>query len=266
MFSKELSIMDLDLIFEFLQRNRQFNHKLQENFYKSTLISQDKVENTHKIISLLYKAANTQSKPNIDELSKFYRFIWDNISKLGTFESFVSLLNSNPMPRLTTYESLYLGLSKKNGWGPKTSALFVKIIYHIHNGNYDKRLQLWSDAPIDLSVQDRIYLPVDRVIISIFNRLGKKNWNFNSINKLLSEKYCPEKIEIWDDLWFWGFITQKVVDKERIFEWNPNKYWALEYSDKSESVINEIKSLAQEFLCVLDKSIENSAATNGVRL
>ena len=153
------------------------------------------------------------------------------------------------------------------GWGPKTAALFVKSIFHVHSEMYNKdtNLKIWPKMYQKIEDGDVFRLPVDKVILEIFkaikptytktmnnNRSKEVQWSFTNINKLLSEYYPnPNDIEIWDDLWFWGFITQRIheVDsngkkiikkntknkskKKRFIEWNPNKYWALRDSGKN---------------------------------
>ena len=72
--------------------------------------------------------------------------------------------------------------------------------------------------------------------------------------------YSAEEIEVWDDLWFWGYITQKIdviqrankkkdIKREtrRKIEWNKNKYWALRDSDKNSKKAEEIERKAEVF-------------------
>src|SRR5690606_8375511 len=113
------------------------------------------------------------------------------------------------------------------------------------NANYPPELKIWDDAPTEIKDNDSFYLPVDAVIISIFNSLENKNWDFKNINKKLKE-YDGNDIEIWDDLWFWGFITQKGTGNVRKMEWNLNKYWTLRESDKNPFMIEKIKNKAEE--------------------
>lgn len=122
----------------------------------------------------------------------------------------------------------------------------------MHNGHYSDKLKIWADVPKTISKNDNFYLPVDAVIIAIFKKLDSStNWDFDKINKTLKEKYNRHEIEAWDDLWFWGFITQNGSGDNRAFEWNENKYWALEESDKNPKTIKEIKEKAVEFLKIL---------------
>lgn len=233
----------LDRIYEFLLEHRQYNKELQEKYYKSTLLWHNDIES--KVFSMLYGAANTQSQPKINKLAEFYRFIYEDLDVLSSFEKLVHRISDK---RNGTYLDLFKGLKGKSGWGPKTSALFVKSIYNIHSGKYDPKLRIWADAPSTISTNDQLYLPVDQVIIEIFKRIEDKKWTFSSINKLLNKHYAGEQIVIWDDLWFWGFITQKVENKKRIFVWNQNKYWALECSDKTYTSIAKIEQLSLVFL------------------
>ena len=145
-------------------------------------------------------------------------------------------------------------MQRQSGWGDKTSALFVKTIYHLHNGQYSKELKIWNDVPIIISNNDKFFLPVDAVIIKIFRELDNTiNWNFKNVNAKLKSKYTEQDIEIWDDLWFWGFVTQNGSGNDRILEWNENKYWTLKDSDKNDKMINEIKQKSEEFLSILRK-------------
>jgi len=157
----------------------------------------------------------------------------------------------NPRKPLS-FDSLYNGMKNQNGWGKKTAALFSKSIYHLHNGHYSENLKIWEDVPETIADNDNFYLPVDAVIIAIFKKLdSSKNWDFDKVNKTLKEKYNGQQIEVWDDLWFWGFITQNGSGGNRAFEWNENKYWALKESDKIQKNILEIKEKAEEFLKIL---------------
>lgn len=112
-------------------------------------------------------------------------------------------------------------------------------------------LEIWEDAPQSLNNNDRLYIPVDTVIIEIFKRIGFDRCNFDTINKEVAKYYHGEAIEVWDDLWFWGFITQRRSGNQRTLGWNPNKYWSLENSNKDEIIITEIKEKAEHFLKLL---------------
>ena len=233
----------IDLLFKFISNNRQYNKALQERYYRSVILPY-KDEN-EKIISLLYHIANTQSQPKIDKLAEFYKSIITEENSLKSFKEFVVKINPNGK---SNFESVYKGMLKQKGWGPKTSALISKSIFHLHNGQYSEDLKIWDDVPKLIDDNDSFYLPVDAVIIAIFKKLDSSiNWDFEKINKTLKEKYKEQEIEIWDDLWFWGFITQN-GGENRKFEWNENKYWVLKESDKDKLKIQEIKNKCHEFL------------------
>ena len=124
-----------------------------------------------------------------------------------------------------------------------------KSIFHLHNGHYSEDLKIWNDVPKLIDENDSFYLPVDAVIIAIFTKLDNSiKWDFDKINKTLEKKYKGQQIEVWDDLWFWGFITQNGSGDNRVFEWNENKYWVLKESDKEKIKIEEIKNKCHEFL------------------
>jgi hypothetical protein len=240
----------LELIFDFLNSNREHNHKLQEKFYGSVLKPFNKT--SEKIISLLYHIANTQSQPKIDNLAKFFIELHENIECLNSFQNFVEYIK----PKSETeknFRTLYLGLEKQSGWGKKTSALFVKTIFHLHNSEYSNELQIWNDVPKTIEKNDEFFLPVDAVIVSIFKKLNSEiKWDFDKINTKLKKVYKEREIEVWDDLWFWGFITQNGTGENRKFEWNLNKYWALKETDKNKIEIKTIEIKAEIFLKLMN--------------
>jgi len=238
----------LNNIFDFLINNRIYNKELQIRYYQKIINPQDSI--SKNVISLLYKIANTQSQPNINYLSSFYQKIYREYDLLNSFNGFMSIIKPNGSKN-EDYIDLFNGMSEQPGWGKKTSALFVKTVYHLHNKEYPNELKLWRDIKGGLVDNDKLFLPVDSVIIAIFNKIEPLKWNFNNINQVLSIYYSGEEIEVWDDLWFWGFITQMGSGRKRQIKWNMNKYWVLEESDKSNKTINEINIKANEFLKIL---------------
>jgi hypothetical protein len=238
----------LDRLFEFISDNRKYNKAQQERYYRSIILPYK--NDKDKVISLLYHIANTQSQPNIDRLAEFYKSIYTDLNCLTSFENFIHKINPNAP---INYESLYNGMLSQKGWGLKTSALISKSIFHLHNGQYSAELKIWTDVPKAIGEHENFYLPVDSVIIAIFKKLDKsKKWTFININSTLKQNYNSQQIEIWDDLWFWGFITQNGSGDNRKFEWNENKYWALKETDKDKQKIEEIKSKASEFLNIFN--------------
>ena len=239
----------LDKLYEFLKINRQYNKELQITYYNSII---DPKKNTFdRVYSLLYHIANTQSQPKIDKLAEFYQKIFKEPEKLNTFGGFMSIIN--PTNKYSNnYDGLFKSMVNQKGWGNKTSALLVKSLYHFHNGDYPQELKIWNDIPKKISSDDKLNLPVDIVIIEIFKRINKNNWNFNKINNELSaQQYKGKTIEIWDDLWFWGFITQNGTGNNRKMEWNLNKYWALKETNKEQERIDEIRMKSIEFLKII---------------
>lgn len=234
----------LESIYQFLNSNRQYNKALHSREYQSIIDLNASTED--RVVSLLYHVANTQSQPKIDKLAIFYKKIYADIDGLVSFSRFIEILSGKPSH---SFYDLFSSLKKQDGWGDKTSALFVKSIYHLHNNEYDKRLSFWPDVPQKLEANDKFLLPVDAVIIHIFKCLGLEKPSFSKVNTLLYQQYGGFQIEVWDDLWFWGFITQRTVKGgSRLLEWNENKYWALEHTSKCPKDILEIKEHAEEFI------------------
>ncbi|WP_299683617.1 hypothetical protein [uncultured Dokdonia sp.] len=243
-------------IFEFLIDNRIYNKELQTRYYSGIVKPQN--SKTEKVVSLLYHIANTQSQPKIDNLAEFYKKIYMNTELLNSFSGFMSVIKSNGT-EMANYSGLFNGMKNQNGWGDKTSALFAKTIFHLHNNEYPTELKIWNDAPTDLENNDSFYLPVDAVIIAIFKEINPKSWNFKNVNKVIKENYSGKDIEVWDDLWFWGFISQIGTRDGRKMGWNLNKYWTLRESDKRPKMIAEIKNKSEQFLRILhDSTLHNN--------
>lgn len=243
----------LKKLFDFLCENRGYNKILQEK-YLHRLFSTDRSKKDI-LISLCYHATKIASQPSIDKLASLYKTLYNKKPEIKSMKSFISAFKGDNGNTDVTYNVLYDTLKMEGVFGKsskKTSAIFVKIIYQLHNLNYcGGKYKIWDDVPTKLkSKNDRLYLPVDRVITNIFKKMSDNNWNFDSINELLYKKYKSEEIEIWDDLWFWGFITQKGSDK-RDFGWNENKYWSLWETDKKRENIIKIQKKANKFLTLI---------------
>ena len=245
---------NLTPLFHFLSANRQYNQDLQLKFYKATLLPYE--TKPEKILALLYNTANTQSQPDIDKLGIFFMALHQHKACLSTMGDFIKHFDhTKPL----SFRSLYQVLENQDGWGPKTAALFVKNIYWLHNKGYGSKFKIWPDVPKKVAKEDELYLPVDAVITAIFKKMDSEgSWNFKSINRLIKENFKGDEIEVWDDLWFWGFFNQMVVNRERILSWNENKYWAVKETDKDAGVINEIKKISAESRKLVNKSRLNS--------
>jgi hypothetical protein len=240
----------LSSLFHFLKENRAYNKKVQSNSYNLFLAPFDSLED--KLYSALHHVANTQSQPKIDILAPFFQKVYSNKSQLHSFKTFIDFLTDKEND-VHNYESLYYGMLRQKGWGNKTSALFAKTIYHLHNGAYGFQNPIWDDAPKTIDKEEKIFLPVDAVIEAIFHSIDPSiKWNFHKINKLLQDNYSSEEMEVWDDLWFWGFINQRGSGLTREFIWNESKYWALLETEKNGVVIEEIKLKSLQFLSILN--------------
>jgi hypothetical protein len=271
----------LKKIFHFLEKNRRYNIEIQGSFFNS--VFNNKKSEKEKLISLLYFIAETQSQGKIDKLSESYQIFHNSSLNYDTWSSFCDTL-AHAIPVDDSNAKKYLKMTEKKkakhievlkdntkpfshlfntiknypGFGDKTAALFVKMIYQIHFIDGYTKYKIWKNVS-PLASKDMLYLPVDAVIIEIFKKISPPtdgSWNFKRINTKLNELYQGSDIEIWDDLWFWGYITQKVVKNQddRDFELNKAKYWVMKESNKTEQTINEIfkeKGKAQEFIDII---------------
>lgn len=248
----------LNDIFRWLEcdDNREYNRKVQTTFFRS--VFENKTSYKDKLISLLYFVAETQSQPNIKLLSQTYRrFYNEDKIRYNSFEAFCSSIGC----KSPSYLDLSNQINTFPGFGDKTSALFSRMIFQIHHLEHFEEFKIWDNVPT-LTQSDTLFLPVDAVIVDIFKHIQNTNigrtgkplqWNFVQINKVLHEDFKIFDMEVWDDLWFWGFISQKVIkekkDKkigpngqliDRELIWNKDKYWTIQETDKSQNTIDEL--------------------------
>lgn len=255
-------------ILSFFKKNEAYNKSLQIKFALNSIGSEKGSFN--KLAALLYDTINTQRTPDIDNTAEFMKKIYDNKNNLESFADFFQLIVNKQLSIFTKKEiycQLYKGLLTQKGWGEKTSALLIKNIYNYHyNFNTFNELEIWQDVPTLEDDAYKLNLPVDAVIITTFNKLSpnhKPQWNFKTINRILHKEFTNEEIILFDDLWFWGFITQdssKLNNEENISMWddkrkmcfNKNKYWTIKESNKDTNYIEDVKKLAtEEFLKII---------------
>ena len=227
----------IEAIYQFLLSNRSYTPTVQRRFYTDALAAYPEPED--KLISLLYKIQATQSQPKLDNVAKFWKKY--HKSNPSTFKELIYTIDGQDL----SYRSLYQHMKKQASWGPKVSSLFTKAIYHIHRDERYSGLSFLPDAPL-FEDNDQLYLPVDSVMIHFFTHIGfDQKCTFANINKYLQGRYPGKAMEVWDDLWFWGFIGQKGSGKRKPM-WNESKFWAIHYVDKSK--MNEVKVLVDEFI------------------
>lgn len=257
-------------LFDFLKSedNRKFNQIIQNGVYRGRIIQYTKSK--ERIISLLYEILNTQSQPKLDNCLKFWEKVYkvENSNCFNSLDNFIKMLSEEPVKNNNTsidntngkLERLFQALTNQPGWGDKTAALFVKSCCRIHWDDSNKDLRFWSeDFPTENELE-KIYLPVDSVIRFIFKELNVPiKQNFKEINRYIHEHYKQvNDLLIWDDLWFWGFITQnsqtsadkesKNTDDARKLEWNRSKYYSIFHAPKDENTIEQVQSRAEQFI------------------
>lgn len=249
----------MDEIFKFLEENRTGNKDFQEKEYRRSLASC--TSGAERLKQHLHSTVNSQSQPNLTNLAKFWRKFEKNPwgKKPPTLDqlcSFLELGKKQKYQPAGPWHRLFLALSAMDGWGDKTAALFVKSTIRIHRGLKLKKLHFLSDPQTarKLHASDRIYLPVDKVILFIFEECAFEKGNpasptFKSINASLLERYSPEQMLIWDDLWYWGHFTQKVEEKKRTLKWNLDKFWCQASTDKAN--VAEVKVSSRSFIKLL---------------
>lgn len=241
----------IEQLYNFLKENRQYNKQVQEGFIKSC-IAIDGLTTEQKVLNLLYGVVNTQSQPKMDKIGEFFIKMYHKDSRLNSYEGFLNTLKNDTK----SSDSLFELMKSQKGWGSKTAALFGKYIYIIHKDDAFKTFRIWTDFSLN---ENELKLPVDSVITHIFKNSfleEKKLSTFEGINKFIANLPSENSnVIIWDELWFWGFITQqnqkniKSQKMERInIELNGNKFLCIPYMEKD---IEKIKPLAKIFLKLL---------------
>lgn len=257
----------LHKLFNFLKENHAHNRAVQYASIKSSLLPF--LDSKSKIKSLLMDVAVTQSKPKLDLLVSLWKAIDEENKPLDSAQNLVDLLsgliyikNLPPLQETHLANQIFFYLRQVPGFGEKTAALFVKslVMAHLKDstlGFSDEKLPFLTDAE-KLTSPDgiRLYLPVDSVIRHIFSKhLGHiphanrtPKVAFESINKLIFQFMDANSIPAlesiyWDDLWYWGFITQRGSGANRETKFNESKYMSLKSSNSG--ALNMIRDTAE---------------------
>jgi len=244
-------------ILTFLEQHEEWNLAFQREEFQRHL--QHYATPKGRLAALLHLIAYTQSQPKMEPLAA----LWERVENHDwhadgpSLAELVAFFYASPQApgTATPWDALYRGVRAQEGMGEKTAALFVKSIIMLHRSDlqhlYFLRDPLSAQAPV---TADIIRLPVDAVIRDIFSRhLGQEYKTFSRINKYLQEHFSPEQILRWDDLWFWGFFSQRTSsDSSRVTQWNPAKYWCQPSTDKKR--IESAEVLCKAFIGLLTAS------------
>jgi hypothetical protein len=263
----------LKQLLEFLIHNTAWNSHFQFQEYSAAMATGNTPR--ERLLLQLYAIANSQSQPKLDPLAKFWKSFHHAYKEdIPSIHGLVDFLTRNGVKdplssTTTTIEKLYLGLKTQDGWGEKTAALFVKALVSIHSS--DENALHFLDTPsieyVRSLKEEKIYLPVDAVIKHIFKSMNiLAGDSFIAINKCIfkffdSEEFASlnltriQAMVLFDDLWFWGFISQNSEENERKNAWNENKYWGLKYAPKNDASIAEIRRLAETFIRIITPQV-----------
>jgi hypothetical protein len=253
-------IGQLKAIFEFLKENREPNKIVQAGEHRR--IFSFGSDTADQILALLHAAHETQRSANLDAVCKTWQAFHRNRACFDEVQNLESLaIAMRHLENVGSAEkalrpadgrwldSIWFSLRHADGFGEKTAALFVKNLVNVHRDFKDQGLGFLED--FTLSDDDVIRIPVDAVIKFIFEAVfPKTHLYFDKINWLSTQidGYQMADALVWDDLWFWGFITQK-GGNERSFEVNEAKFWSLLHSPKDKW--KDIKKKAQQFISLI---------------
>ena len=243
----------LNSIFLFLKSSKEFSNYERIFYYKFLFGSCD--NKTERFNRLVYSVFNSSSQPNLEHFLSSYSILFKSWNESSG--SLLKLIGVNEHVE-DPYNKLFMYLKSLKGWGDKISALFVKHIIKIHNEPSLTKYKIFNENfKISSNGNDKVYLPVDAVIIYIFSLIDisekKITPNFEKINRFLQKKYSCEDLIIWDELWYWGFIGTKGPRNSRKLEWNRPKYFSLEGVSKVDKDIKLIKSKTEEFIDLIVK-------------
>ncbi len=257
---------DLSKLFRFLKKNHAFNQRIQLREMQQILFSCVNIQDRPK--RLLFKIVNTQSTPDLDKLAEFFEGIERNKKSVTSYVNFKRYINETYTSETANQRSLsddfFYALKRAPGWGEKTAALLIRNLVLISKTEELRKGFQWKDVQNitdDMDIHGwKFRLPVDSVIKCIFSdrkwksifgdKGDKRVPSFTAINKQITSRYSSmDDMLIWDDLWFWGFITQKGGGKYRVKDgFNKPKYWAIFSSPKDTKTLERLNSLANEFL------------------
>lgn len=250
-------------IFAFLKDNEGYNRKVQFASHQEWLLPYQ--GDRYKLLkSLLQHIWNTQSQTKMDVVFETWNRLHENRVLFGAIQTTADLAAavSNLVPpdarskgTITDTQPLdriWRDLKATPGFGDKTAALFVKSIVDTHTHPEYTHLRFLTDFSI--AEDDLVRIPVDKVIIAVFERVTGKSLNFVTINDLIFDEfgYKAYHASTWDELWFWGFITQKTDENGRHVTLNEPKFWSIlgaPWQDWS-----TIEPLAKQFMQLLESS------------
>ncbi|CAG4919374.1 hypothetical protein [Paraburkholderia saeva] len=248
----------LKQIYRFLEKNHSWNEAFQLAEYKKALTSCLTAE--QRLIALMHMVVHSQSSPPLTLLAPFWEHMhrapWqERRPTLLELTTYIESLSPRRSASVGPWDRLFRSLESVKGWGPKTAALFVKCVVKLHRSDLSD-LYFLQDPQTACAIEsnDRLYLPVDKVILKIFDSinvtdLGDKLHPIN--DSLHAAGYGVEETLVWDDLWFWGFFTQNSSAAGRVFGWNAGRFWGQLSSPKSDIVT--IQKKCQQFLGMLQE-------------
>ncbi|MBR7977030.1 hypothetical protein KDX01_28445 [Burkholderia vietnamiensis] len=240
MTARPKSIRDL---YAFLVEHHHINAAIQRGFLGESLSPATVDE---RALLLMHRVLQTQSRPRLDPICQFFSRVRDQRAS-ETFAAFHHLITVGGKLGLVD------GLALQPGWGAKTAALFVRNLAYIES-TPKLCAKFWRDTRVVEG--DHLRLPVDAVILTIFEALAPYlNWSkaisASNVGRYFHHDlgYRDEELVVWDDLWFWGFVTQKTVaGKTRVHGWNESKYWAVPHAPRDRQSIKHIKQCSKRFL------------------
>ncbi|WP_157755114.1 hypothetical protein [Variovorax boronicumulans] len=311
-FQKDAEVVNkqTNIICKFLEANAKWNAEFQRKEFRRYL----RPESTHsqRLVSLLQEISLTQQEPNLEKLAEFWKIALKledraplSLLQLVRFFHRSGKPEGKIVAKRTPWHRLYSALKKSPGWGEKTAALFVRacILIHRDDSPEGKRLHFLADGikqAANFQTGERIHLPVDAVIKEVFGfaELPVMPRSFSKINTYLRDtvRCTPDQVLLWDDLWFWGFLTQRVnkgkkkrkegkaeavgrsepnvASREvaddahedlqplpRTIGWNPQKFWCQRSMPWKEKAA--VETLCKQFVEVLKQaqSLRDNAST-----
>lgn len=253
----------LNKIFVFLKDNTIYNRQTQHAYYAACLspyaaCMTPSGGNYARISSLLHAILQTQSMPSLDDSSKTWKILFEHRATFDAVQNPTDLLNAltklssaDHVPSSTggTFDRMWHVLADSKGFGEKTAALFIKSIIDVHTLEVNTGLRFLDN--VSIAPDDFVRVPVDSVIKYIFKYITRSNLDFKTINDLVFHLIgrANDEAVIWDDLWFWGFITQHGGGDNRTLAINEAKFWTIYGSPKEKWA--DVRTQAEKFIEIL---------------
>lgn len=217
---------------DFVRNNRDIVNGIKHSWL-AKIIQGDNAK--MKIRTLYIDTINAAGGNNLERTGKSCKSLLNVVDVLGdqgqiTLETFYKLFGGEIQNHAILFERISEDKERFGNFGPKKTALFLRNIHILHTQG-DPKSHFISDYAID---EHQLEIPVDRVIVTVLNKVWGTAFSAGSHFKELNEFARLElgkEYMLVEDLWFWGYFNTKVEEgKQKIHDIvNEDKYYSADF-------------------------------------